>query len=152
MIHRAIVATLLVGLGLPAFAASQFTGPAYDQAQGLASGRTQSNAVFDNNTAAGATQTQVAGAMATGGLTVPDPAAAPAAIRPDLTASTLPEVPAPATAPAHAKLFSTHSVLFGAGGAVIGATAGWLCGGPLGAVIGLLAGFLIGFVVSKFMH
>jgi hypothetical protein len=78
MIHRAIAAALLVGLGLSA-RAGQVAGPAYEQAQSLAGGRTQADAAYDGKTpAVGTVQAQTAGALATGGLAVQDPAAAPA--------------------------------------------------------------------------
>jgi hypothetical protein len=119
----------------------------------LAGGQTPAGQTFDGSAARGAVQTQTAGALTVGGLAVPAPAAAPVPVsssRPTLTAAT---VPSPAASATHGKFFSKRSLLFGAGGAGIGALAGLVIGGgPLGAFLGALVGFTIGFALSKILH
>jgi hypothetical protein len=147
MIHRTIAAALLVGLGSPVLA-GQFASPAYDQAAGMAAGKS-ADAAYDGSTARTAVQTQVAGALATGGLAVETPPATlTAASRPALTAASVPEPTKDAT---KGKFITKQGLLWGAGGATVGAGVGWFLGGPIGAVIGGLAGFAIGFLLSKIL-
>ena len=146
MIHRTIAAALLAGLSSQALA-GQFAGPAYDQAAGMAAGKS-ADAAYDGRPAQTAVRAQVAGALTTGGLSVE---ASPAATNPALMASAVPQ---PLQAAKKGNFFTKPGVLFG-GGVAAGAGLGWYLGhlgglgGPLGAVIGALAGFAIGFLLSK---
>ena len=147
MIRRTIAAALLAGLVSPALAA-QFASPAYDQAAGLANGKTQADATYDGGASRGAVAAPVtAGSPAAASQTALAPA------RPALAAQ---EVPSPAKETT-GKLFSVHNVLYGAGGAAVGAGLGLLIlGGPLSALVGALAGAMIGislaFSMSKMMR
>ncbi|HEX4046486.1 MAG TPA: hypothetical protein VH309_01555 [Elusimicrobiota bacterium] len=147
MIQRAIVAALLAGLASPVLAGQ--LGPAYDQAAGLAAGKS-ADATYDGGPARAAVQAQVAGAVQAGGLAVETPSAAtaPSALRPALTADVVP----PAPEPSKGKFLTVHGVLFGVGGAAVGAGVGWVLGGPIGAALGALAGFAIGFLLSKLLR
>lgn len=92
-------------------------------------------------------------ALETGGLVVNKDAG----LRPAMKA----EVPAPSLGEDRegakdkpgffSKLFSGKGLLYGAGGALVGAGAGWLVGGPIGAVIGGLLGAVGGFFLSKLL-
>jgi hypothetical protein len=145
MIHRTIAAALLVGLASSVWAG----GPAMDQATGLATGRSADTA-YDGSPARAAVQTQVNGALTTGGLAVETPPSALAsASRPSLTAAA---VPSPAKDASKGPLITKRGLLWGAGGAAVGGGIGWFAGGPIGAIIGALAGFAIGFVLSKLLH
>jgi hypothetical protein len=147
MIHRTIAVALLAGLASPVLAnPAPATGPAYDQAAGLAAGRS-ADAVYDGGAARTPVQAQVAGALQTGGLAVERPSeAAPSTMRPALTDAAVPE---PSHAAGGGKFFNKTTLLYGAGGAATGAGIGWLLGGLLGAAIGAAAGFAIGFLLSK---
>jgi hypothetical protein len=148
MIHRTIAAVLLAGLASPVLA-QRSPGPAYDQAAGLAAGRSP-DAAYDGGAARTPVQTQVDGALKTGGLAVErPPETVPPSMRPALTDSAVPE---PARTADNGKFFSKTSLLYGAGGAAAGAGIGWLFGGLLGAAIGALAGFVIAFAVSKLLR
>lgn len=145
MIHRTIAAALLVGLAVPVLAG----GPALDQATGLANGRS-ADAAYDGTPARTAVQTQVNGALTTGGLAVETPpAAVTSASRPTLTAAA---VPSPDKAAEKEPFVTKRGLLWGAGGAVVGGGIGWFLGGPIGAALGALAGFAIGFALSKVLH
>ncbi|HXT00454.1 MAG TPA: hypothetical protein VN915_07245 [Elusimicrobiota bacterium] len=149
MIHRTIAVALLAGLASPVLANTTPTGPAYDQAAGLAAGRS-ADAVYDGGAARTPVQVQVDGALQTGGLAVErPPETVPPSARPALTDATA--VPEPSHAAGGGKFFSKTSLLYGAGGAAAGAGIGWLFGGLLGAAIGAAAGFLIGFALSKLL-
>jgi hypothetical protein len=144
MIHRTIAAALLVGLASTVWAA----GPALDQATGLATGRSADTA-YDGSPARTAVQTQVSGALTTGGLAVETPpAAVTAASRPSLTAAS---VPSPSKDATKGPFITKRGLLWGAGAATIGGGIGWFVGGPIGALIGALAGFAIGFALSKIL-
>lgn len=148
MIHRTIAVALLAGLAAPALANTPPTGPAYDQAAGLAAGRS-ADAVYDGNAARTPVQVQVDGALQTGGLSVErPPETVPPTARPALVDE---NVPAPSHAAGNGKFFNKTSLLYGAGGAAAGAGIGWLFGGLLGAAIGAVAGFAIGFLLSKIL-
>ena len=154
MIHRTIAAVLLAGLASPVLA--QKMGPAYDQAAGLAAGHS-ADAAYDGSAARTPVQpqrtpvqTQVDGALATGGLAVErPPETVPPTVRPALTDSAVPE---PSRSGDNGKFFTKKGLMYGAGGAAAGAGIGWFLGGPLGAVIGALAGFAIGFALSKLLR
>src|SRR6185312_2831440 len=145
MIHRTIAVALLAGLAAPALANTPPTGPAYDQAAGLAAGHS-ADAVYDGGAARTPVQVQVDGALTQGGLAVEHPVP-PAVIKADVP----PDLPPPPSPPSDSGLFNKTSLMYGAGGAAVGGGIGWLFGGLLGAVIGAVAGFAIGFVLSKFM-
>ena len=146
MIHRTIATALLIGLASPVLA-QKFASPTYDQAAGMAAGKS-ADATYDGGPARSAVQTQVSGALTTGGLAV-EPPSVTAASRPGLAAAKVPE---PGKESSKGKFFTTRGLLFGAGGAAAGAGIGWLLGGPIGAVIGALAGFVIGFALSKILR
>lgn len=148
MIHRAIAAALLTGLVSPVLA-GQFAGPAYDQAAGLAAGRS-AEAAYDGSAVRTPVQTQVDGALKTGGLAVErPPETVPPSVHPAAAADTVPE---PSRDGEKGKFFTKRGLTVGAGGAAAGAGIGWFLGGPLGAAIGALAGFAIGFVLSKLLR
>lgn len=149
MLHRTIAVALLAGLASPVLAAPQPTGPAYDQAAGLAAGRS-ADAVYDGGAARTPVQVQVAGALQTGGLAVErPPETVPPSMRPALTDNAA--VPEPSRSAGNGKFFSKTSLLYGAGGAAAGAGVGWLFGGLIGAAIGAVAGFVIAFALSKLL-
>jgi hypothetical protein len=143
MIQRAIAAALLVGLVSPAFA--QKMGPAYDQAAGLAAGKSP-DAAYDGSAARTAVQVPPPGAAASAAAAVETTPAA-TAIHPNLEASKVPEPDA-----AKGKFFTKAGLKFGAVGALTGGAAGWILGGPIGAAIGIVAGFAIGFLLSKVLR
>lgn len=154
MIHRTIAVVLLAGLASPVLA--QTMGPAYDQAAGLAAGHS-ADAAYDGSAARTPVQpqrtpvqTQVDGALTTGGLAVErPPETVPPTVRPALTDSTVPE---PSRNGENGKFFTKKGLMWGAGAAVVGGGIGWWLGGPLGAAIGALAGFAIGFLLSKLLR
>lgn len=152
MIHRTIAVALLAGLASPVLAnPAPATGPAYDQAAGLAAGRS-AEAVYDGGAARTPVQVQVDGALTPGGLAVEaprPPQTVPPTSRPATLDQELPPPPTPDDG--GGKFFSKTSLLYGAGGAAAGAGIGWLFGGLLGAAIGAAAGFAIGFVLSKLL-
>ena len=149
MIHRTIAALLLTGLASPVLAAS-LAGPAYDQAAGMAAGKS-ADAAYDGSTARTAVRTQVDGAVKTGDLAVEKPSAeAPTTVR---TAPTTAAVPEPAHDAAKGPFFTRRATVAGGAGAAAGAVAGFFLGGGLfGAAIGALAGFAIGFALSKMLE
>lgn len=120
--------------------------------------------VFDGGCTAGSCGAQIgnidnaaAGAMKKGGLTV----------APDQTPREpiVAEVPAPALNPDKegaknkpgffSKLVSGKGLLYGIGGALVGAGAGigigWLIGGPIGGLIGGIIGGILGAIGGYFM-
>jgi len=153
MLHRTIAVALLAGLAAPALANTPPTGPAYDQAAGLAAGHS-ADAVYDGGAARTPVQVQVDGALTSGGLAVErPPQTVPPTLRPADAGPDLPPPPSPddGGGTGGGKFFSKTALMFGAGGAAAGAGLGWILGGLLGAAIGAAAGFAIGFIVSKLL-
>ncbi len=160
MTNRTALAALILTLAGPSWAGGQALQDARTMAGGNAAG-------YDGGCTAGSCGAQVSechdeacriqhasdGAMKTGGLTVvPDNG-----VRPVMSA----EVPAPSLNPDKegaknkpgffSKLISGKGLIYGLGGAAIGAGVGWLIGGPIGAVIGGLLGAIGGFFLSKLL-
>jgi hypothetical protein len=162
MNRTAALAGLILALSAPAFAAPDALTDAKVLAAGGASG-----AAYDGGCTGGS-----CGASADGtGASRIDRAAAGAQTRGGLVTakyeprgSVVADVPAPSL---HAdkpgdkskkggegffsKLFGNKGVMFGAGGALVGAGAGFLLGGPIGALIGAVVGGLGGWLLSKFL-
>ncbi|MBI3565713.1 MAG: hypothetical protein HY079_10995 [Elusimicrobia bacterium] len=127
--------------------ANEPAGPAYTQAADMAEGRAPAAAVYDGSPVRDAVASQVSGALATGGLTVP--AVAPVPSRALLAPRA---VPSPGDAAPKEPFLSSRSLIYGGTGAAAGAVAGWFLGGPIGALIGAVAGFAIGFLISKLLN
>lgn len=148
MIRRTITALLLTAVACSAAVAAQFASPTYNEAADLAGGAKAPNAAYDGNTAKGAVQGEVNGALTAGELlvpkTVPNASSAHDVLRPA-------SVPSP-DGSAKEGFFSRRSLISAGAGAAAGAAGGWWLGGPIGALIGAVAGLAIGFLMSKLMR
>ena len=126
-----MVAAFLVGLGLPALAASQFASTAYNQAANIAGGKAQADATYDGTTV----REDVPSA---GGVVDSRGAAITNAARP------APMTPVPAPDGASGEFFNARPSR-----GVATETRGGPLPGLAGALVGAVAGSMIGFILSK---
>lgn len=152
MIRRTIAAVLLAGLSSPLLAAVQFanTGQAYDQAASLSTGKSLST-MYDGGAAHGSSvQVPAPGASATDATAAQN---APSVQAPAISSAESLKVPSPDKDGGKSGLFgfSRRSLLYGSGGAALGAIAG-SPGGVVGALVGALIGFAIGYLLSKILR
>lgn len=149
MIHRTIVAALLIGWACTSHAAG-FASRTYDQAAGLSSGKTSANLAYDGSVM----------------KTIEPVNVPPGGVKQDVSA---PMTPKPAThkedVPSPSRVDGEHhlppigtvdNTVIGAGlGGIVGFAAGFAlsggnpAGGAAGALIGIAIGGALGFFLSK---
>jgi hypothetical protein len=141
MIRRAIAAALLAGLASPALA-DRFASPTYDQAAGLANGKTQADAAYDG----GALRDAVASPVTPAAYA----ASAQTVLTPKRPVFSPQEVPAP-TAEATGSLFSVHNVLYGTRETAPSNETNRPLRAASGALAGVAVGLGIGFAMTKML-
>ena len=133
MRRRTIAAILLAALSSPALA---FTSTTYDQAANMAAGKTPANAAYDGNAARASMPAPGVGAPTANVPAAADPYA-PAVLAPLLPAAATLRVPAPESERSNQAPVdrSRRALLYGTGGAALGAMAGFGIGVLLSKIL-----------------